>query len=341
MRKYLIPEEGSFYKANLHSHSTVSDGGCTPQRLKEHYKNHGYSILAFTDHELLVDHSDLDDEDFLTITGVEYAFVEKEDYWSSKTIEFNMFAKNQHNVTQVCFDPSYVIHGEKWRADIAKRIGGDFKREYTIECMQKVIDTARENGFLVSLNHPCYSMETPEFFGKLDGLFAMEIYNHTSFVSGGINEYNTAMYDDMLRRGKRLSCLCTDDCHRGNDDDDKQWHHDRYGGFVMIKAPRLEYGCIMDALEKGDFYASQGPEIKSLYIEDDKIHIECSEAKSVSMVASHRPFGGTCFADSDGYVTRASFNMPKHGQQWFRFEVRDEKGYYANTRAYHIDEFEL
>ena len=35
MRKYLLPENGNFYKANLHCHSTVSDGTLTPEEMKE------------------------------------------------------------------------------------------------------------------------------------------------------------------------------------------------------------------------------------------------------------------------------------------------------------------
>ena len=174
----LIPRQGAFFKANLHAHSTVSDGYFTPAQLKELYKAKGYSILAFTDHELLVDHSDLDDADFLTITGMEYAFIEKENYAESRTIELNLFAKDQHNTTQICYKPSYVIHGEKWRAPLVKSVGEHYDRVYTVECIQKVIDEANANGFLVSLNHPGYSMESTEFFCQLDGLFAMEIYNH-------------------------------------------------------------------------------------------------------------------------------------------------------------------
>lgn len=70
MKKYLLPEKGNFYKANLHAHSTVSDGHFTPKELKNLYKNKGYSILAYTDHELLVDHSDLNDDEFLAITSL-------------------------------------------------------------------------------------------------------------------------------------------------------------------------------------------------------------------------------------------------------------------------------
>lgn len=336
MRRDLLPLEGRFYKANLHAHSTVSDGRLTPQQLKDRYKANGYSILAYTDHELVVDHSDLDDEDFLAITGMEYGFVEKEDYFTSKTIEFNFFAKDRYNVKQVCFDPSCVIHGELWRAETAERVGPVYHREYTLESMQYVIDQAKANGFLVSLNHPSYSMETPETFGRLNGLFAMEIYNHLSFVIGGVYEYNPGMYDEMLRRGKRLFCIAADDCHL--DDPDSDPRCDRYGGFVMIKAPALEYGAVMKALENGDFYASQGPQIKELYLEGDEIILRCSPAKYIAMNTSWRPFGGVRIAKDGESLTEAVFTIPRT-QDYFRFDVMDHEGRHANTRAYFTDEF--
>ena len=71
MKQYLIPESGHFYKANMHCHTTCSDGRLTPAEIKEHYKAHGYSVVAYTDHEVMVDHSDLNDGEFLAITGYE------------------------------------------------------------------------------------------------------------------------------------------------------------------------------------------------------------------------------------------------------------------------------
>ena len=35
MKKYLLPQNGSFYKANLHCHSTVSDGRWSPEEIKK------------------------------------------------------------------------------------------------------------------------------------------------------------------------------------------------------------------------------------------------------------------------------------------------------------------
>lgn len=58
MRKYLLPETGQFYKANLHAHTSMSDGKDTPEEVKEIFKAMGYSIVAYTDHDVFVDRSD-------------------------------------------------------------------------------------------------------------------------------------------------------------------------------------------------------------------------------------------------------------------------------------------
>ena len=57
------------YRANLHSHSTLSDGRLTPEQLVEAYREAGYSILAITDHEAPYDHTALSTPDLLLLTG--------------------------------------------------------------------------------------------------------------------------------------------------------------------------------------------------------------------------------------------------------------------------------
>ena len=39
MKIYLLPEKENFYKANMHAHTTVSDGCWTPEQAKEMAKN--------------------------------------------------------------------------------------------------------------------------------------------------------------------------------------------------------------------------------------------------------------------------------------------------------------
>ena len=49
MRNVLIPEAGNgmnFYRANLHCHTTISDGKKTPEEVKDNYeKNQGLAIV--------------------------------------------------------------------------------------------------------------------------------------------------------------------------------------------------------------------------------------------------------------------------------------------------------
>ena len=73
--KYLLPYK-NFYKANLHCRSTLSDGALTPERLKEIYKDKGYSVLAMTDNEP-ISHKALCDEDFLVLSGFRFGAVSK------------------------------------------------------------------------------------------------------------------------------------------------------------------------------------------------------------------------------------------------------------------------
>lgn len=329
MKQYLLPENGNLYKACLHSHSTVSDGKYTPAELKEIYKSRGYHILAMSDHELLVDHSELDDENFLTLTSYEYAICEKTDWNHARTLEFNLFAKDQHNETQVCFSPTSVKHGETWRVPHVKYVGETLKKEFSAEFCQRVIDEANKNGFLVSLNHPISSFLTTDIIRKFNGLFAMEIYNQDSIICG-VNEHGISMYEELLRRGKPWCCIAADDFHGTLRNEFPA------PGFVMIKADELRYDKIIAALEAGDFYASTGPVIEQLYVEDGKAHLKCSPVKYIAMTTPHRPAGGARCAEPDKYITEATFNIPD-GLSYIRFDLCDEHGNRAHTRGYSPD----
>ena len=56
MKRYLLPETGRFFKANLHCHSNLSDGQLSPEEIKKIYMDKGYSIVAYTDHDILLPH---------------------------------------------------------------------------------------------------------------------------------------------------------------------------------------------------------------------------------------------------------------------------------------------
>ena len=45
-----------WYKGNLHSHTTNSDGVWTPEQSAKNYRDAGYSFLCFSDHDLYTDY---------------------------------------------------------------------------------------------------------------------------------------------------------------------------------------------------------------------------------------------------------------------------------------------
>ena len=78
----------------------------------------------------------------------------------------------------------------------------------------------------------------------------------------------------MIMGGERIFCIATDDNHNGR--------NDSFGGFTMIKADELSYKALTDALLAGNFYASEGPEIKELWYEDGRVYIRSSEEVKVT-----------------------------------------------------------
>ena len=108
----------------------------------------------------------------------------------------------------------------------------------------------------------------------------------------------------------------------------------------MIKAEKLEYEVISQALLNGHFYASEGPEINELYFEDGKIHIKSSEATRIIMTTCLRHYR-TATADKKGEViSEAIFNIvPELTGEYVRFTVVDKDGKEAHTNAYFLSDF--
>ena len=68
---------GHFWRGNIHTHSTRSDGKLTPREVIAAYRAHGYDFLAITDHFMarfnwpVIDTSAFRDETFTTLFGAE------------------------------------------------------------------------------------------------------------------------------------------------------------------------------------------------------------------------------------------------------------------------------
>ena len=330
------------FKANLHCHSTLSDGKLTPQALKDAYKSNGYSILSITDHERPHDHTAMSDPDFLLLTGYE-AYIRPDPMCRydvfSRELHLNLFARDPHNVDLICYNAPYVkyVLNPVERAAMP-RYGSRETRQYTAEYINRFIQTAMEDGYLVTLNHPVWSMEDFSELFRYNGFFSMEICNYSAFQSG-LNEYNTCLYDMMLRRGKRIFAHSADDNHNeiglGKPGDDS------FGGFAMLNLPddTLSYDGVIAALDAGSFYSSMGPVIRSLEIQGDCARIECSDAVRIAMLFGAKDTRAVYPSAFGETVNHAEFHIPPKAQ-YVRFTVTDALGRHADTRGYFRDEWD-
>lgn len=336
MKKILLPAcEGNFYKANMHMHTVISDGNITPEQVKAAYKAEGYSIVAFTDHEVLIDHSDLDDEEFLTITSYEWAVGESGvPYKFQKTCDLNLYALDQHNTTQVCFDPEKVWHSTPEEIAAVKYHGELYKSEYSAECINEVIREAKKHGFIACWNHPDYSLEDfDDIWMKYDGYFTMEIFNTGSRIGGWPGD-NSALYDRVLRSGRMVFPIAADDSHniRG------KAHPlcSNFGGFCMIAAKELKYDQIMDSLQKGDFYASTGPIINKIWAQDGKVCVECEPATEINFRCGSRR-GRMFTGENRSPITYAEFPI-EADDKYVYVAVKSPDGEWAYTRPFTAEE---
>ena len=160
--KHLLPDVKRYFKTNLHTHSTKSDGRHTPEEVKEIYKSRGYQILALTDHEKFIPHPELNDNDFLALNSYELSINEAKPNKKGKCYHFNLISKNEENPLQFSV-PAEA--GQIWESEEKQLLFTYPKeRQYSVEYANRFIAAANKMGFLVTYNHPTWSQqEHPDY----------------------------------------------------------------------------------------------------------------------------------------------------------------------------------
>lgn len=316
---YLLPQSSACYKANLHCHTTFSDGKLTPEEVKRAYKEQGYSVVAYTDHRTYHWHKELTDEKFLALAAMEVDINEHYkvpgDFSEVKTYHINL----------------YDSIPEKFQKEKAGGLLPE-RRYNDKEYINEYIDVMKGYGFFACYNHPYWSLQNYDDYKELRGFWGMEIYNH-GCEHEGLYGYNPQSYSEMLRLGNRLYCVATDDNHNFY-----PFGHplcDSFGGFTMIYAQELTYEAVTASLLKGSFYCSTGPEIKELYVKDGTLFVKTSPVEKIYVVSR----GRRCYrsvAEPGKTITEASFELTGL-EGYIRIDCQDGRGLHANTNAYEMN----
>lgn len=317
----LLPREGAFYKANLHAHTTFSDGRWTPQRLKEEYQSRGYAVVAVTDHRFYRWHQELDGPGFLTLAAFEGDLNQGSPdrlFPTDKTYHLN-FYDTRPQTRPAGYQPPLPPQGTY----------GD------VAALNAYLAQMNDDGFLCCYNHPWWSMQDHGDYKGLKGIFAMEIYNH-GCEHDGLYGYAPQAYDELLRQGLRIGCLATDDNHDVYEPDHPL--SDSFGGVTMLKLPGLSYANVIDALKNRRYYATTGPELYDLAVRGGALHVRCSPVERIYAVLAGRATY-KAVAPAGRTITEAVFPL-KGDEGWLRIDCQDGQRRHAYSPAYFLDEMQ-
>lgn len=283
---------GTFYRGNLHTHSTRSDGKLDPEEVCKRYRERGYDFICLSDHFLphydypIVDTTAYRTNSFTTILGAECHAMATEG-------------------------------GEHWHI-LAVGLPVDFEPNREGETGPQIAQRALDAGAFVAIPHPEWYGLTMGDAAAIPGAHAVEVYNHTSQVRqarGGGAYY----LDDILKTGRKINALAADDAHWICEGDENR---DAFGGWVMVKAERNEPDALLTALKNGQYYSTQGPAIDDIVIDGETISIKCSEAIQIMVVGR----GSKNEAVSGVDMTSAQFSLRKFLGSWCRVMVMSADG---------------
>jgi len=151
-------------------------------------------------------------------------------------------------------------------------------------------------------------------FLDLERYFAIEIFNYGCAIENHTG-LNTDFWDSLLRRGRKVWGVATDDGHNPET---------QGGGWVMVYAPELSRESILSALEAGRFYSSSGPEIYEYRVEDGEVYVRCSPVRAIHFVA-YEEFGYSCWAQDGSTITSARHRLSGR-EKYVRVECVDIHG---------------
>jgi len=293
---------GKLYKGNTHTHTTISDGKMSPEEVFQKYMSRGYSFVVLTDHIRYFNSDRYNTDEFLVVPGVEIH------------VEHDWDGSRDHHVTGA-YDPS---KGETF----------EDKHQFTVPEFSEVqgrIDILKNNANLAIYAHPVWSRVEPEELLKINDYDAIEIWNNEcDFWSNTGNA--TFHWDYLLSKGRHVNGVASDDVHQKDDRS--------MGGYIMVQAEKLDNASIADAIKKGDYYSSTGPEIEYFYLDDSILYAKGSDCKSISFInnARNRRYSGESGTKS---INHAEHKLTGE-EKYVRVEFEDFNGKCAWSNPIYI-----
>lgn len=287
-------------RANLHTHTTNSDGDSPPEDVVAWYRDAGYDALALTDHDWFTDPATL----------------------------------------QAMAGPMLLIRGEELTSGnvhvnglgISRTLPPAFEAN-VVETLQANVDRVRADGGVPSVNHPNFRWQvTPADLAALRDLRVFEIHNAGPEVSnlGGRPGHPSmeAVWDLLLTDGRPMVGIAVDDAHHF-----RRWGR-RYANpgraWMMLRVADLREADVLTALETGDCYATTGVTLEMLEARSGVMELTIAPQWELHYRTTFIGAGGQVLDVQEGLHAR---HQLRPGESYVRARIEDSDGLTAWTQA--------
>lgn len=294
-----------WFKGNIHTHTTESDGDSDPKSVVRWYRQHGYDFLVLTDHNhrTILDYSG--GRRFrkpLMIPGEEVSVRIR-----NGTIPIHINGIGISNFVEP--------------VDV----------EEIVPTIQANVNAIREAGGIASINHPNSGWAFDHnSIRQVVGAHLLEVYNGNpnSNTQGAPGKFSyEEIWDGVLSSNRVIFGAATDDSHKFQEFDPKLSNPGR--GWVMVQASELSVDAILEALSSGNFYSSTGVTLLKLHSSQNKISLAIQDEHDYVYTTKFTGRHGSLLAEvvgleaeynlngDEGYV-RATVNSSGHHKAWIQ-----------------------
>lgn len=306
-----------WYKGNTHAHSYWSDGNDFSENVVEWYKTHGYDFICLSEHNILADVDfwkpvsatppprmvkQIWYDRYLEKYGKNWVVYKTDSSGLQvklkKLSEYApLFAEKNKFLIMPAEELSATYGGKPIHMCYVniryamQPLTGSSKTDVIQKNLDQLYQQRKNTGqpMFAHINHPNYksALSLADLL-PIEGVRFFEVYNGHPLVDnyGDSAAMSTEdLWDRLLindvKTGKPLIYgVGTEDSH--------EYHDFRVGmgnpgrGWIMVKANELSPAAIVDAMEKGDFYATTGVELSDVTFKNRVLKIDVKPVAGVN-----------------------------------------------------------
>jgi len=304
-----------WYKGNTHTHTLNSDGDSSPSVVARWYRDHDYDFLVISDHCFQTPIEDLQEE-----LALENARVGNK--------QFLLIPGEETGAKVPATDHRRAIHVNG--IGTAHTVGVQ-SAETVHDGLQMCVDGIRDAGGVAHVNHPNFMWSlTADDLAGLQHVNHFEIANaHPSVhnYGGGGNPSTEEIWDDLLSRGRLYYGIADDDAHTFKSFSPNKANPGR--AWIVVRAPELSAAAIVDAIRRGDYYASTGVVLDEVTRTGDTLRAAIHQRSSFAYRTEFIGKGGVVLAADE--TTTPSYRLAP-GDLYARARVTDSGGRRAWTQ---------